>query len=114
MERIRNNVLNCPNCGAPITGTKCEYCGAIFYDFANISTDGTPSYIRLKLLNQLIIFKAVTTDVQFEVQSDNGVSLYLDNNPCYVIDRPAYHVTMEMDVVPDDRGIILEKRRLND
>ena len=23
-------VLNCPNCGAPITGCKCEYCGTVF------------------------------------------------------------------------------------
>ena len=22
--------LNCPNCGAPITGSKCEYCGTDF------------------------------------------------------------------------------------
>ena len=21
---------NCPNCGAPIAGTKCEYCGTVF------------------------------------------------------------------------------------
>lgn len=21
---------NCPNCGAPITGSKCEYCGTVF------------------------------------------------------------------------------------
>lgn len=110
MERISNNVLNCPNCGAPITGTKCEYCGTIFYDFANISTDGTPSYVRLKLLDRLIIFKAVTTDVRFEVQSNNEAILYENNNPYYVIDCPAYHVTMEMDLVPDDRGVIFEKR----
>lgn len=23
-------MTNCPNCGAPITGAKCEYCGTIF------------------------------------------------------------------------------------
>lgn len=22
--------MNCPNCGAPITGDKCEYCGTEF------------------------------------------------------------------------------------
>ena len=25
-----NLVANCPNCGAVITSTKCEYCGTIF------------------------------------------------------------------------------------
>ena len=23
-------LLNCPNCGAPITGPRCEYCGTAF------------------------------------------------------------------------------------
>ena len=23
---------NCPNCGAPITGDHCEYCGTVFVD----------------------------------------------------------------------------------
>lgn len=23
-------LLNCPNCGAPITGPQCEYCGTTF------------------------------------------------------------------------------------
>ena len=25
-------VTNCPNCGAPITKSKCEYCGTTFDD----------------------------------------------------------------------------------
>lgn len=24
------NKLNCPNCGAPISGSACEYCGTVF------------------------------------------------------------------------------------
>lgn len=24
--------INCPNCGAPITGPRCEYCGTQHYD----------------------------------------------------------------------------------
>lgn len=27
-----NALTNCPNCGAPITGSKCEYCGTVFKD----------------------------------------------------------------------------------
>ena len=26
----RPRLLNCPNCGAPVTGQKCEYCGTRF------------------------------------------------------------------------------------
>lgn len=31
------NSSNCPNCGAPISGTRCEYCG----------TDFEPVYVKL-------------------------------------------------------------------
>lgn len=30
------NKLNCPNCGAPRTGTICEYCGTVFYNINHI------------------------------------------------------------------------------
>lgn len=26
-------MYNCPNCGAPITGDKCEYCGTVFHHY---------------------------------------------------------------------------------
>lgn len=29
-ELTHNHQTNCPNCSAPITGTKCEYCGTNF------------------------------------------------------------------------------------
>ena len=27
---MKNEILNCPNCGAVRTGAKCEYCGTVF------------------------------------------------------------------------------------
>ncbi len=32
---------SCPNCGAPITGWRCEYCGTVF--------EGEPASVRLSL-----------------------------------------------------------------
>ena len=29
-EPNTNKTTNCPNCGAPITGSRCEYCGTDF------------------------------------------------------------------------------------
>lgn len=26
-------MTNCPNCGAVITGPKCEYCGTVFHNY---------------------------------------------------------------------------------
>lgn len=28
--------FNCPNCGAPITSTKCPYCGSVLFDFIQL------------------------------------------------------------------------------
>lgn len=25
-------MINCPNCGAPVTKSKCEYCDTVFFD----------------------------------------------------------------------------------
>lgn len=32
---------SCPNCGAPITGWQCEYCGTVF--------EGEPASVQLSL-----------------------------------------------------------------
>ncbi len=29
-------MTNCPNCGAPISGAECAYCGTKFYNFVNL------------------------------------------------------------------------------
>lgn len=31
--------FNCPNCGAPISGDRCEYCGTQFIDCTNLRPD---------------------------------------------------------------------------
>lgn len=31
--------FNCPNCGAPITGDRCEYCGTQFIDCTTLRPD---------------------------------------------------------------------------
>ena len=83
--------LNCPNCGAPITGIQCEYCGTMFYDFAEIS-DNAPKYLRLDFNGKKIWGKArmqstefihsydslVIVNVQFAMLPDaNGNLLYM-------------------------------------
>lgn len=33
-------MTNCPNCGAPIDGTKCSYCGTSFVDLTALDLAG--------------------------------------------------------------------------
>lgn len=49
--------LNCPNCGAPIVGTSCPYCGSVFYDFVNIDGE-KPTFIRMRWNGQIITMRA--------------------------------------------------------
>ena len=65
----------CPVCGAPIEGEKCEYCGCVIYDFANISTE-EPRYIRLAVRNpssgqmMLLQMKAIAVNPCVNIQYD--------------------------------------------
>ena len=51
---MKNEILNCPNCGAVRTGPKCEYCGTLFeiederadnYDETVFYADGVPFHV---------------------------------------------------------------------
>ena len=108
MIKLKSNSCNCPNCGSPITDVICEYCGTVIYDFANLDP-GKISYIRLKFGGNLFAFKARVTSVNAEI-SNNEPTLYFDNSPVRLVtNEPAsIHVTVEMDVVPDD-GILFLK-----
>lgn len=83
---------NCPNCGAPIESTRCPYCGTVFYDFATINVD-EPTYIRLKVNDRVLIFKAFVGEVQITHSPD---------------ELPTANV--EFILLPDD-GVILSERR---
>ena len=70
----------CPVCGAPVEGEKCEYCGCVIYDFANISTE-EPRYIRMKINNPydrhgtyILQMKAIAVNPSMEIKYDDYVA----------------------------------------
>lgn len=73
-----NRQYKCPICGAPVEGEKCEYCGCVIYDFANISTD-EPRYIRVHIRdprtgkNGVLQMKAIAVNPSMEIQSDDYI-----------------------------------------
>ena len=74
LKEMVNRQYQCPVCGAPIEGEKCEYCGCVIYDFANVSTD-EPRYIRLAMQQPdgqkyLIQMKAIAVNPCIEIKSD--------------------------------------------
>ena len=61
---------NCPNCGAGITGEKCEFCGTVIYDFAAIQL-GKPSFVKLMHNGDIYMLRMIVDDftLRHEVQT---------------------------------------------
>ena len=97
---------SCPHCGAPIQGDKCEYCGAVFYDWTALDVDGgSPTYLKIKVGGKIHLLKAVTKSIDLRVESNYSNVFYLDDKPCYVGSPYDYHLSIDMDVVPEDNII---------
>lgn len=61
--------LNCPNCGAPIEGQRCAYCGTVFYDFSCIDVS-SPCVIRLRTGDRIFEALMSVRDLDFNVHDD--------------------------------------------
>lgn len=101
--------LTCPQCGAPITGTECKFCGVTFYDFSTLDMN-KPCYIRLKTGKFINIFKAIVTKADFNMESNDTV-LYCDDNPYVTINAPKCSLDISMDILDDD-GIFLTRKEI--
>lgn len=55
MNAYDTNLTNCPNCGAPINGYKCGYCGTIFSSPLDSFTGQRALLMRITDDNQLFI-----------------------------------------------------------
>ncbi len=85
--------LNCPNCGAPIEGTECPYCGTVFHDFATFAPD-KPTYIRTiwhdSIITARVILKSATVEFKY-------------------FENPS--IEFEFMAVPDDDGTIIKQEK---
>ena len=59
-------MTNCPNCGSPISGIKCEYCGTTFFDLVDISA-GKNCIVRLRHGDEIITGKMYVGNINAEV-----------------------------------------------
>ena len=99
---MRDRNYKCPVCGAPVDGDKCEYCGCVIYDFANIDFEN-PSYIRMKLGGNYITMKAIAVNPSITISSDN---LYQTDGRGNTIGTIRGNKTMEVDLKLVDKRII--------
>lgn len=69
---------NCPNCGMPIIGEKCEYCGTVFIDFACIDTN-KPFYIKVRHGDKILRAKCISNS-NLTISSSSAFDGYYSGN----------------------------------
>jgi hypothetical protein len=99
-------MYNCPNCGAPIEGYICKYCGTHIINVADVSDD-TPTYVRFKLNNNIYVMLVKVTDVTvtttpnvMQVQNRNGDVIAKYYGPSSIdldVNFQAYETSMFID-----------------
>ena len=96
--------LNCPNCGAPITGTKCEYCGSLFLDFGSIEI-GKPMWLRIKYNGELALVYVYPTNCRINQFFDYPV-LYADSMIADITSRRRMEIEIKFESVPPPDGTL--------
>lgn len=97
-------MTNCPNCGAPLISHKCEYCGAVIFDFAAIEI-GKPVWINLKASGRFVLAHVIPESVNVHIEPAMQSIIYADNKTQDIVSSYAPpRITMEFVEVPTSRG----------
>jgi hypothetical protein len=91
-------MTNCPNCGAPLHGTKCDYCGTTFLDLIDIEP-GNICSVRLRYMGHEMTaqMRANVVSIGADYSSYEPVSLLGDSHVSYIASRP--EITMNLELV---------------
>lgn len=88
------DLLNCPNCGAPIQNDICPYCGSVFLDWATFDVR-KPTFVKIKdHWGNIRLLKLGTGSIQINQEVGEDSVCYMDNRP-YVLRRGLPQVTIE-------------------
>ena len=93
-------LLNCPNCGAPIEKSFCPYCGAIFLDWACFDTT-RPTFVKVRdrRTGKINLTKLSLYSVSERIESE-PITLWGNNQHYAVISQPDYTIEAEFKAVP--------------
>lgn len=103
-------LLNCPNCGAPIEDTKCPYCGSVFIDFASMDTD-KPFYLKIKHDGKVMTCKARIDHAELSTSwNNNEFYLCADDRVFNTIMRSSqeHRLDVQMVIIGDDVVFVKE------
>lgn len=100
--------LNCPNCGAPITSEKCEYCGTLFYDFSTIDVD-KPCYLKIKYQNAIVMVKAKVRHSELNMTTESQTAYDAFGSPLITfLSSQSLDLSLEFECVPFDNDVLAQ------
>ncbi|MBR2256361.1 MAG: zinc ribbon domain-containing protein [Blautia sp.] len=79
---ISEDAFNCPNCGAPINGDLCPYCGTAFIDWSAIDVH-KPNWIKIKLDNKTVLVKAILEEASTHYGCPEPLAIYSNERILY-------------------------------
>ena len=93
------DLLNCPNCGAPIQKDYCPYCGSVFLDWASFDVNA-PTFVKVKdQRGQYRLLKIAIMSITEHLSFDD-THLYADNQIFQTIRSPNYRFEAEFQALP--------------
>lgn len=72
------DLLNCPNCGAPIVDDRCAYCGSVFLDICGVEP-GTLVYLKFHPRQDKVAYiRARVTSLGFDISPSVPMDLDIE------------------------------------
>lgn len=97
--KIVKDLLNCPNCGAPIQDDICHYCGSVFLDWASIDMC-KPTFVKIKDSNGYYrLLKIIPKSIR-QTMDSNPTYCYADNKICQITSNYNYEIEAAFDCLP--------------
>lgn len=94
------DILNCPNCAAPIQNDVCPYCGSVFLDWACFDVN-KPTFVKIRNhRGHVVLMKLAPISVSERMDMDS-TDLYADNRVIQrVFTQPTITIEAEFQALP--------------
>ena len=105
---------NCPNCGAGITGERCEFCGTVIYDFAALEI-GAPSFVKIMHNGTIHMFRMIVDEFSMSFERD-AVEILSDYRMPFECVTASEHLNVSLNAhcVPMDAGALMVQIKTED
>ena len=90
--------FNCPNCGAPINGDLCPYCGTAFIDWSTIDIR-KPNWIKVKFDEKIVLVKAILANASIHADWPEHI-YYAGTEVYYVKADPSIEIESTLTCIP--------------